>query len=140
MRLSGLSLAVVLVVSPAVFAQHSSGGGSSGGSSSAGGGSHSGSSSSGTSGSSHVSSGGGHSHSSGGLSRMVRLPTDRTRPLPHTPAQTTGRRAVCTRMSSARSANQLCETRLARSHLRRERSFHFCGTLSGGLPQNPLPT
>lgn len=81
MRLSGLSLAVILVASPAVFAQHSSGGGSSGGSSSGGGGSHgssssgsssgggsshSGSTSSGGSGSNHVSQGGGHSYSGGG--------------------------------------------------------------------------
>lgn len=81
MRLSGLSLAVILVVSPAVFAQHSSGGGSSGGSSSGGGGSHgsssggsssggssshSGTSSSGGSGSSHASSGSGHSYNGGG--------------------------------------------------------------------------
>ena len=66
MRLSGLSLAITLVLSSFLLAQHSSGGGSSGGSSSnsSGGGSHS-SYSSGSSGGGSHSSGGGHSSSAG---------------------------------------------------------------------------
>lgn len=64
MRLSGLSLAAVLLFSPIVFAQHTSGGasGSSGSSSS------SSASSSSSGGSSHTSSSGGSSYSGGGSS------------------------------------------------------------------------
>lgn len=61
MRLSSLSLAVILLFSFPLSAQHSSGGGGSSGSSSSGGGSHSASSSSGGSSSTHSSS---SSHSS----------------------------------------------------------------------------
>jgi len=64
MRLSGLSLAVVLLFSSVVLAQHSSGGGGGTGGG-GGGGSHGGSVSSGGSGGGH-SSGGSGSHSSGG--------------------------------------------------------------------------
>lgn len=66
MRLSGLSLAVVLLFSSVVLAQHSAGGGGgSSGGGGGGGGSHGGSVSSGGSGGGH-SSGGSSSHSSGG--------------------------------------------------------------------------
>jgi hypothetical protein len=61
MRLSGLAVALLLLVSPAMFAQHSSGGGSSSGGSSSSG-SHSGSSGGSGSGSSSSS---GHSSSHG---------------------------------------------------------------------------
>jgi hypothetical protein len=72
MRLSGFSLAAILLISPAVWAQHSSGGGGGGGSSAGGasaGGSHGGgggSSFSGGSSGGHSSGGSGGGHSSGG--------------------------------------------------------------------------
>ena len=69
MRLSGLAVAVILLLSFAAFSQHSSSSG--GGSSGSGGGSHSSSSGGGSSGGSSHSSGGGgslHSSSSGGSS------------------------------------------------------------------------
>jgi hypothetical protein len=66
MRLSGLSLATILLFSSVMLAQHSSGGGGgSSGGGGGGGGSHGGSVSSGGSGGGH-SSGGSSSHSSGG--------------------------------------------------------------------------
>jgi hypothetical protein len=65
MRLSGLSLAVVLLLSTPAFAQHSGGGGGSSGSSGGGGGSHGGGGVSASSSSSHSSgSSGSGSHSS----------------------------------------------------------------------------
>jgi hypothetical protein len=66
-RLSGLVVALLLLVSPAMFAQHSSGGGSTSGGSSSSGGSHGGSSGGSSSGNSS-SSGHSSSHGSGGSS------------------------------------------------------------------------